>query len=599
MKKEIVPDIKKELYSYCEKILKGEIVSCQKYKWSCLRFIRDIDRIENDQWEWFFDNKAASQYIDIWVSLFKHSSGLLAGQQKVFTPYERFVYGNIYGWKHKETGLRRFRRSYEQVARKNAKSQDKAIQALYEMAAFGETKAEIYIAATKKEQTRHVWAEAVWLFQNSHPEIQESFICKHDRDLKEVIIRHGKSGSFFARLSKDDKKSGDGSNPHFFILDEYHLHDTTEYYDLAISGMKTRKNPLLSIITTAGTDVNCPCHRIEYDYVSRLLNPDIPVENERYFAVVSEIDKNETPDILKIGNKRIESGQPIDEIGTIESIKKSNPILCDCPQSVELIREEVKEAKDKPELMRKVLTKTFNMWVNQRESGYMDMVKWNNCATSNPDIESKIYFEAQQPFIGIDLSLTTDLTSVAFVFNLEDSFHYAIHHSFMPENFVTTASERDNVPYQLWIDQGYITAVPGNNIEYSYIIDYVNIQFDTYNWKKGIACFDRHYAAWLQTEFEKMGFIAISIPQSYTGLSLATKTLRAKVYDKKLIHQNDPVLNWAMSNCVVRCGPSENIMLDKSSAKFRIDPVAALINAMNRAIATDNPRKPMGKVFFV
>jgi phage terminase large subunit-like protein len=92
--------------------------------------------------------------------------------------------------------------------------------------------------------------------------------------------------------------------------------------------------------------------------------------------------------------------------------------------------------------------------------------------------------------------------------------------------------------------------------------------------------------------------VAISIPQSYTGLSLATKTLRAKVYDKKIIHQNDPVLNWAMSNCVIRMGPSENIMLDKSAARFRIDPVAALINAMNRAIATDNPVKKVGRVIF-
>lgn len=595
MKKEI-PDIKKELSSYCTKILKGEIVSCLKYQWACARFIKDIN---NNNFEWYFDNESAFKYIDQWVSLFKHSSGLLAGQQKVFTPYERFVYGNIYGWKHKETGIRRFRRSYEQVARKNAKSQDKAIQALYEMSAFGEMKAEVYIAATKKEQTRHVWSEAVWLYQNGHPDIRERFITKHDRDLKEVIIRHIKSGSFFARLSKDDKKSGDGSNPHFFILDEYHLHPTTEYYDLAISGMKTRKNPLLSIITTAGLDINCPCHRIEYDYVSRLLDPSNPLENERYFAVVSEVDKNETPDTITIRKRKIEPGQPVDEIGTIKSIQKSNPILCNSPQSIELIQEETTEAKDKPEQMRQVLTKTYNMWVNQRESGYMDMDKWNACSTSTPEIENQIYYEMQQPFTGIDLSLTTDLTSVSFVFNIDDSAHYVIHHSFMPENAVTTASERDNVPYQLWIDQGYITAVPGSNIEYNYVIDYVNIQFEKYKWKKGIACFDRHYAAWLQTEFEKMGFVAISIPQSYTGLSLATKTLRAKVYDKKIIHQNDPVLNWAMSNCVVRIGPSENIMLDKSAAKYRIDPVAALINAMNRAIATDNPKKPVGKVFFV
>jgi phage terminase large subunit-like protein len=593
------PDILNELYSYCEQVVSGKIIACQKFKWACLRFMKDTDKIGADGWQWIFDNYSANQYITNWVKFFFHSSGFLAGQPKVFNQYERFVYGNIYGWKNKDTGIRRFRRSYEQVARKNAKSQDKAIQALYELSAFGEQRAEIYIAATKKEQTRHVWAEAAWLYQNGHPDIRNKFICKHDRDLKEVTIRHEPSGSYFARLSKDDKKSGDGSNPHFFILDEYHLHDTTEYYDLAISGMKTRKQPLLSIITTAGNDINCPCYRVEYDYVKRLLDPDSPVENERYFAVISEIDKNETPDVITIGNRRIEPGQPIDKITSFEAIQKSNPVLYNEPNSVELIREEIKESIDKPELYNKVLTKTFDMWIREREAGYMNMTKWSLCGSNDEKLLNEILYEKKQvPFLGIDLSLTTDLTSIVFVFNLPNGYHYIIHHSFMPENFITTASERDKVPYKLWIDQGYITAIPGSNIEYHDVIDWLLNQYDKYNWKKGIACFDRALAAWLQMEFDKLKFIAISIPQSYTGLSLATKTLRAKVYDRKIIHQNDPVLNWAMSNCVLRIGPSENIMLDKSAARFRIDPVAALINAMNRAIATDNPIKKVGRVIF-
>jgi phage terminase large subunit-like protein len=593
-----IPDILNELYSYCEQVTSGKIVACQKYKWACLRFMKDVDKIGSDGWQWVFDNYSANQYITNWVSFFYHSSGFLAGQPKIFNPYERFVYGNIYGWKNKDTGIRRFRRSYEQVARKNAKSQDKAIQALYELSAFGEQRAEIYIAATKKEQTRHVWAEAAWLYQHGHPDIRDKFICKHDRDLKEVTIRHEPSESFFARLSKDDRKSGDGSNPHFFILDEYHLHNTTEYYDLAISGMKTRKQPLLSIITTAGTDIGCPCYKIEYDYVKRLLDPDSPVVNERYFAVISEIDKNETPDVIVRENRRIEPGQPIDEITCFDAIQKSNPVLYNEPNSVELIKEEVREATDKPELHKKVLTKTFNMWVNEREAGYMNMTKWSLCSSEDQILLNKILYEKQYPFVGVDLSLTTDLSSIVFVFNLPKGYHYLIHHSFMPEDNITTASERDNVPYKVWIDQGYITAIPGSNIEYHDVLDWLIEQYNLYNWKKGLVCFDRALAAWLQMELDKLKFIAISIPQSYTGLSLATKTLRAKVYDKKIIHQNDPVLNWAMSNCVVRMGPSENIMLDKSAARFRIDPVAALINAMNRAIATDNPVKKVGRVIF-
>ena len=593
-----VPDILGELYSYCEKVCAGEIIACKKYRWACMRFIRDADRIEKKDWPWCFNNFAASMYVDNWVQLFKHSSGLLAGKQKVFTPYERFVYGNIYGWQHKKTGIRRFRRTYEQVARKNAKSQDKAIQALYELAAFGEQKAEVYIAATKKEQTRHVWAESAWLIEHTDEDLKKKFVTKHDRDLKEVVIRHKTSGSFFARLSKDDKKSGDGSNPHFFILDEYHQHTTTEYYDLAVSGMKTRRQPLLSIITTAGTDIDCPCYRIEYNYVSRLLNPDSNVENERYFAVISEVDTNDSPDVIEIDGRKIEPGKPIDEIGSIESIQKSNPILYQSPESVELILEETQEAREKPELWRKLLTKTFNVWVNEKDSGFMDMAKWSACATSNVEIEHQIYFEKQYPFVGVDLSTTTDLTSVAFVFNIENNSHYITQHSFMPENRVATLSSSDNVPYQLWIDQGYITAIPGNNIEYGYVLEYIESEFEKHNWKKGLVCFDKYLAAWLETELEKRGFLPIDIPQNYTHLSLPTKELRAKVFDGKVIHCDDPLLNWCMGNCIMRIGPSGNIMLTKASDTSRIDPVAALVNAMNRATATNNPVKKVGRVLF-
>lgn len=594
-----IPNIQKELYKYAQKVVSGKTTACKKFIWACQRYIDDVNKIPLKEWEWTFNNKKAFDYIDIWVPLFKHSKGVLAGKQIELTDYERFIYGNIYGWEQKKTGIRRFRRSYEQVARKNAKSQKKAIQALYEMSAFGEPLAEIYIAATKKEQTRHVWGEAVWLYENSQY-LQDSFICKHDRELKEVIIRHIKSGSFFARLSKDDRKSGDGSNPHFFILDEYHQHDTTEYYDLAISGMKTRQQPLLSIITTAGIDVNCPCRRVEYEYVSKILNPNSEIINDRYFVAICEVDINDTSEVIEIDGRRIEPGQPIDVIGSKESIKKSNPILCNDGNAIKLIQEETREAIDKPELYQKVLTKTYNIWVNQKKAGYMDMVKWSLCNCKNEDaLREKIYYSGKyKPILGFDLSSTIDLTSEAIAFDLENDEILIMSHSFMPEDSIQRATDRDNVPYQLWVDQGYITATPGNDVDYHVVLDWNLKLFKKYNWKKGEACFDRALATWLEHELDKSGFIPIDIPQSYTGLSLATKTLRAKAYNRKIIHFNNPVLNWAMSNCIVRSGPSENIMLDKPASIYRIDPVASVINAMTRVIANEKPKHKGGRVIF-
>ena len=561
-----------QLYQYCDDILTRAIVACQKHQWSCLRFIRDLEKTHKREWEWVFDEDRANRYFD-WMRLFKHSKGPLAGQYKEPVDYEYFVYGNIYGWVHEETELRRFRRSYEQVGRKNAKSQDKAIQGLYEISAFGEAMSEAYVAATKKEQTRHVWGEATWLYQNSEL-LRDKFTCKFDQELQQTVIRHIKSGSFFSRLSKDDRKSGDGTNPHFMVLDEYHLHETTEYYDLGTSGMKTRTQPLLSIITTAGFELNNPCYRVEYDYISKILDPNNPIENDRYFAIVCELDRDD-------------EGNVIDDIRSEDARLKTNPIIGNTEVGKESIELEVAEALDKPEKMRDVLTKTFNIWVNQREAGYMNLAKWAACGATKdnpfPDVTGKGVFP------GVDLSATLDLTSVAFDIPLEDDYYAVMQHSFIPEETLIQKMKTDKVPYDRWIQEGWMTATPGAEVDYHFILEYIKQIFDKYKWPKGEFCFDRALATWLLHEIQELGFIPVDVPQSYTGLSVATKDFRAKVYNGKVLHNNDPVLTWAIGNAIVRKGPSENIMLDKSKATQRFDPVAALITAHTRAMVGPGP----------
>lgn len=565
--------LRDDLITYSNDVISNKIISCQKHKWACMRFLRDLEREGTEEFPWVFNEEKANRYFD-WMRLFKHSKGPLAGQQKEPAPYEIFVYGNIYGWVHRDTGFRRFRRSYEQLGRKNAKSQDKGIQALYEISAFGEPMAEAYVAATKKEQTRHVWGEASWLYKNSDL-LRDKFITKFDQELQATVIRHKKSGSFFARLSKEDKKAGDGTNPHFVVLDEYHLHDTTEYYDLATSGMKTRLQPLLSIITTAGFDLNNPCYRVEYDYVTKILDPDNPVENDRYFVMICEADTDE-------------NGKMIDNIKSEAARLKANPIIGDTEVGKESIEIDVMEAQDKPEKMRDVLTKTFNIWVNQRSSGYMNMAKWKLCCADNdrpfPDVTG------MKVFPGFDLAATLDLTSLSFDIPLSDGCYAVLSHSFMPQETFDKRVKEGKIRFDLWEQQGWITVTPGAEVDYHFILEYLEQVFDEYKWPKGEACFDRALATWLAHELDLLGFIPVDIPQSYTGLSLATKDFRAKAYNKKIIHDNNPVLAWAIGNAVLRKGPSENIMLDKSKALDKIDPIASLINAHVRAMANEDKR---------
>lgn len=563
--------LQEELSQYSHDIIDGNIVACQKHKWACMRFLRDLDKQGTDDFPWVFDEERAERYFD-WMRLFKHSKGPLAGQPKEPIAYEKFVYGNIYGWVHRDTGLRRFRRSYEQLARKNAKSQDKAIQGLYEISAFGEPRAEAYVAATKREQTRHVWGEASWLYKNSEL-LQDKFVTKFEQELQQVAIIHKKSGSFFMRLSKDDKKSGDGANPQFLCLDEYHLQETTEYYDLGSSGMKTRLQPLLSIITTAGFELNNPCYRVEYDYVSKILDPNNPIENDRYFVMICEVDLDE-------------NGNPIDDIRSEAARLKSNPIIGNTAVGIESINLEISEALDKPEKMRDLLTKTFNIWVNQRAAGYMNMEKWKACGATKdrpfPDVTGK------KVFPGLDLAAKLDLTSVSFDIPLDDDEYAIMSHSFMPEETLAAKRKTDKIPYDQWVKEGWITATPGAEVDYHYVLGYIVEMFEKHQWPKGEIDFDQALATWLMHEVEKLGFTPVEIPQTYTGLSESTKDFRAKTYNKKVIHENNPVLTWSIGNAVVRKSPNESIMLDKNKATQRIDPIASVLTAHARAMVNED-----------
>jgi len=582
--------ILKEIVGYSNAVLDGRVTACLKHKWAALRFLDDLKQL--GKWQWDFDEKAAEKYLT-WMRLFKHSRGELAGQRKEPCDYELFVYGNIYGWYNRD-GLRRFRQSYEQLARKQAKSQDKAIQALYEMSVFGEPNAEVYIAATKKAQTRFVWDEAVWLINNCG--MSDKFVCKYDNALREKVIKHKKSGSFFSRLSKDDKRTGDGANPHFAIIDEYHLHETAEYYEVLKTGMKTRKNPLLSIITTAGYDLNVPCYREMYRYVSELLNPDIPVSNERFFAIVCELDRNTSTETIKTEDGRdIEPGGIIDELGSETAIKKSNPVTGMSAAVKASIEEEMKEARDNPERMRGTLTKTFNVWYQSRSEGYMDMARWGACKVTPEEIQAAILKAERGVFVGWDLSTKLDLTSVGFVFPwVEDGILHCVvkSHSFIPEDKYLERRGGDNVPYDVWRKEGWLTVTDGAVVDYDRVLKYVLDTCKVEKWNIAEFDFDPYAMTSLSNNAQSEGITVVQITQNILTLSEPTKAFREGVYARRVMHDGNPVLSWAVGNAVVYQDINQNIRLDKKRAKQRIDPLAAIITAFARArIVPPKPKR--------
>ncbi len=561
----------KRLTFYSRNVLKDKPLSCQKHKWACARFLRDIERQGTDEFPYEFIPAKAERFIE-WCSLFKHTKGVLVGKyiDLYATPVLLFIFSNIYGWYHIETGDRRFNKVYWQVARKNAKSQMLALVGSFELMAFDETGEEvneIYCAATKSEQARIVFKEAAIMLKRC-PDVQPYY-----RHVNSQLI-HSSSDSFMRVLSEEDRKTGDGLNPQCGIIDEYHAHDTSEVYDVIDSGMGARRQPLIIIITTAGFNLYNPCYAVEYQLVAKILDPNIPLEMDNYFALVNELDRDDT-------------GELIDDLQDPATWVKSNPIVASYPEGLKYLKDRMKEAMEIPEKMRNFLTKHLNIWVHLTELTYMNMLKWANCKVDSfPDLYGK------SVWIGIDFSSKIDLTSVAFEFKHEDKY-IVMSHSFMASETFERKCRTDKVPYGLWAEQGWITIQEGAIVDYNKAIDYIKAHIQKYNWFVEAWCLDPWCAGQIMSTLVDEGEEVIEIRQGARTLSEPTKDFRDMVLVNRIMHDGNPVLAWAISNAIAEeVDKNENIMLNKRKSKGRIDPIAATINAHVRCMVPDEHTIP-------
>lgn len=245
-------------------------------------------------------------------------------------------------------------------------------------------------------------------------------------------------------------------------------------------------------------------------------------------------------------------------------------------RSIDEFRQTAHRAKEIPSVEASFRRLYLNQWISS-EISWMPMSKWNEC---NKVIEEE-KLKGKDCYVGLDLSMTTDLSSVNLEFKLEDETYAMISKSFIPENRVREKERIDRVPYSEFIRQGILIPTPGDVIDYSYIKKYILEQAKLYNIKE--ICYDPWSASQLATELENEGFIVVAIRQGYQTMSEPTKDILALVLQKKLIHNNNPLLTWAIHNAVVRQDVNGNIMLDKSKARNRIDPAVAMVISHVRA----------------
>lgn len=552
-----------ELTEYAKGCINGSIVSGKKHIWACKRFLRDLDRVGNEDFPYVWNEEEAGKIVR-WFFYLRHSKGELAGQPIRLIAPQKFSLCQIYGWRHKETGKKRFTKSFKEVARKNAKTQEEAGVVLYEMSTQAVKNKEIYetyCAGTKKKQSELVFKECINMLNGSP--LKSKF-----RILRNSIV-HIKSGSFLEALSKEDGKTGDGTNPALLVLDEYHQHKTTEFYDLGL-GANTKES-LLMIITTAGVDLNVPCFTQEYEYCSNILNPDVDVENDEYFVDIFEIDES-------------------DDIGCEKNWEKANPVRMSYPEGVDKIRKEYEIAKSVPEKMTAFLTKCLNRWVQAANNGYMDMAKWKKCEVKKIPYDLK----GRTVFVGFDMSSKIDLTSVAFilpVFDMGKKKYVLYSHSFVPnEEKLRERELKDKAPYLAWARGGYITITGTEIVDQQQVMDYVLSFCQKNRWEIDCLCFDPANASKLMMDLSNEGHTVEEVFQSYKSLNESTAGFREQVYEGNVIYEKNPVLNFAMHNAVTRTN-NGLIKIDKDAVKQKIDPVDAVLCAFKLALYYEDYQK--------
>ena len=548
--------VKNRLIRYATDCISGKIISCKKHKQACSRFLRDVKREESGEASFYWDDQEAQKIIK-WFSFLRHSKGVLAGKPIKLTDWQQFHLCQLYGWRRKEDGYKRFKKSFVEVARKNAKSQEEAGVALYEISVQATKNKEVYeyyTAGVKRKQSKIVFEEAK-LMLNGSP-------LKKKFKLTKSAVTHIKTGSYIEALSKDDGQNGDGTNPAGLIVDEYHQHKTTEFLDLGL-GSNTKES-LLMIITTAGMDLTYPCYTQEYNYCSKVLDPNVDVDNDEYLIDIMEID-------------------PGDDISNEDNWKKANPIRMTYPAGRDKIRGDYKVATEIPEKMIAFLTKMLNMWVQQKENGYMNMGKWKKCEVKKLPIDIK----GRPVYVGFDMSAKIDLTSVAFVIpyrngkmdqtGREITEYIVLSHSFIPnQEKLMERVFKDKVPYDAWERQGFITITNSEIVDQNVVMDYVLNFCKENELDIQTLCFDPANASKLMIDLSDEGYIVEEVYQSHKSLNEATQGFREEVFMGTVCYLYNPVLNYSMSNAVIKKN-NGLIKIDKDATTKRIDPVDATL----------------------
>jgi phage terminase large subunit-like protein len=525
---------------YADDVLAGKVVACKWTKLACQRFIDDLSSEA-----FIFDRSAAERPLNFFPDFVRHVKGKLAGKPYILSGWESFIIINIFGFKNHD-GNRRFRTAYIEVARKNSKSTFCSGIGLYMTAFDSEGGAEVYSAATTRDQARIVFGDARTMI-NKSAQLKKVF------GVHKLNIHHLKSASKFEPLSSD-ADTLDGLNVSCGILDEVHAHKTREVWDVIETATGAREQPLLLAITTAGTN-KLGIGYEQREYVTKILG-GIAID-DTYFGIIFTLD---------------EGDDPFDEANW----PKANPNLGRSKKLNDMQRLS-RKAREMPAALNNFLTKHLNIWVNAAVA-WLDMLKWDKLkARAEDEALTKM-----PCYIGLDLANKLDVAALVAAFVDGDKIHFLCKF-YLPENQIYNKSRNIGNMYDTWAKQGYLTLTDGDVIDHDYIADDLREMLTKYDVQA--VGFDPWGSTQLAIKLEAEGAPMAEIPQTVKNLSEAMKEVEAKVVSGKLCKDKNPVMDWMASNIVVKLDKNENYFPNKEHQDNKIDGMVALFMAVNRIIA--------------
>lgn len=550
--------------SYCDDVLAGRIPAGKWNRLACQRQLNDLARADQNDaaFPFRFDRDAAERVCEF-VELSPHIKGKLAGQPIRLEAWQCFILTTAFGWLNRETGKRRFRRVYTEVAKGNGKSALTSAVANYMAFAEGEEGAEVYAAATTRDQARVVFFVSQAMLRKM-PEFCERFgveVCAHS-------INQLATNSFFRPLSSD-ANSVEGINPYFTCADELHAHPNRDLHDNLDTANGKREGSILWDITTAGSDQAGICYE-QHQYVCRIF--DGTAHDDSFFGVIYSIDVD-------------------DDWALLENIRKANPNWGVSVDPVE-IGQKLQKALQLASAQPTFKTKHCNVWVNA-DHAWMDMQRFRKCA--DPAL-CDADFASKACAIGLDIANKIDILAAAKLFWRDElvpgqqrprRHYYAFLKYWLPEARVEQAQ---NSQYQGWAIEGRVETTPGDVNDFDLVEDWIRAQARMFNVR------DVGHDPWNATEIvnhlQKERLTCTEVPQTVQQLNEPMNELEAAVYDGRFHYDGDPVLEWAVSNVVAHRDRNDNIFPTKEKAEKKIDPVTAVLNALNRVIAQPMASRP-------